>query len=964
MKTILALFVFACASISMADSPWQVNTTSANQRIWRKTSQNPTVGAKTNTVYEIATGLNYWDGAQFQPSRESLEVVGNHAIGVHAAHKLILSGNANVQGCLDLELPDGAGRLLSTVLGINLYDAGRQSLLIAELKDAQGELAAPNRVRYPSALDTIDAEVSYSFHRWGVEQFVTLQERFELPAGFDPETTLVEIWSEFFNPPAPKVTTRIKHGMEDSFIDFASMQMGPGGKAFLLNLPDADQWSGRVYKNWHVIDNRYFVIEAVRWRDIAPFIAQLPPGAGQAAITKRAVQMAGKDLRRGNLPVRQFAKRSDKKMQMASAKPPRPSLVVDWSLDLNPQSNLVLEGGKTWYASGRVTTTNLVIEPTTIVKYTNGASIEVWYGSVDCRAEPYAPAVFTSFRDGTVGEALTTNATADAFAASTALIFHDSFFQLANIRVLYATNGVSLDQDGEVTIKHSVFSHCRNAIALDNTYAAVQNALFYSVTNPFSGNYVATLEHATVDICKNFTGANPAYLYATNCLLSRVQYWGEDPPYTNAVYRVEDDSCFRTVGSSSHYLADNSPYRDIGVATKIGPELRARTTYGPIVYPYGSMLTNQDFTLTPAAQRDNDGLFDIGWHPVPIDYVFSAAFASNAIITVTPGTAIATHTHSPYNYGLLLGSDAKLICAGSPTNLVRIVRFSTVQEIANTNWTGTYGPSIYTPASIPESPPESYFRFTEFSMLANESQHIYGNEYVSNMAPVRLVDSQFRGGGLYNFGPSFWVTNCLFERCVMEFYGLPDVPFTNIFQNNLFIGGEIAAYILQSTNDLRFRDNLFDGTILSNSVEMANSHNGYLTNQNRLSPTNWPTDVILTSLTYQAGPLGRYYLPTNSPLVNTGSVTNAALKGFYWYTSFTNQTLEATNHLNIGKLWVAFQTNNPTLIIDDDFDGDPNHDEDINGDGDLDSGETDWTNPNDWGFKILITHPSAGSIIP
>ena len=99
-----------------AEPAWQMTTIDANQRIWRKPSDaNQDPRAKARTIHEIGNGLAYWDGAQYQPSRELFEVIGNEAVALHAPHKLIVSGDANVPGCLDLELPNGAGRLRSTV---------------------------------------------------------------------------------------------------------------------------------------------------------------------------------------------------------------------------------------------------------------------------------------------------------------------------------------------------------------------------------------------------------------------------------------------------------------------------------------------------------------------------------------------------------------------------------------------------------------------------------------------------------------------------------------------------------------------------------------------------------------------------------------------------------------------------------------------------------------------------------
>jgi hypothetical protein len=180
----------------------------------------------------------------------------------------------------------------------------------------------------------------------------------------------------------------------------------------------------------------------------------------------------------------------------------------------------------------------------------------------------------------------------------------------------------------------------------------------------------------------------------------------------------------------------------------------------------------------------------------------------------------------------------------------------------------------------------------------------------------------------------------LFERVATTVVSAYGFPFTNYFQNNLFYGGEVIATPYESTNEITFRDNLFDRTILSGSADVANSYNGYLINSNRLSP-NGATDVIVNSITYETGPLSRFYLPTNSVLVNTGSVNNAALKGMYWHSSFTNGTWEGNSQLNIGLMFIAV-TNG--VAVDSDGEGLASYLEDANGNGTTETTETSFNN--------------------
>ena len=97
-------------------------------------------------------------------------------------------------------------------------------------------------------------------------------------------------------------------------------------------------------------------------------------------------------------------------------------------------------------------------------------------------------------------------------------------------------------------------------------------------------------------------------------------------------------------------------------------------------------------------------------------------------------------------------------------------------------------------------------------------------------------------------------------------------------------------------------------------------------------------------------------------MINKGSVTNAALAGFYHYTTQTSQAKEANTVLDIGFHYVAVDGNgNP---LDYDSDGLSDYFEDRNGNGSVDTGETDWQSATDLGLKVWITEPKSNSNIP
>jgi hypothetical protein len=146
---------------------------------------------------------------------------------------------------------------------------------------------------------------------------------------------------------------------------------------------------------------------------------------------------------------------------------------------------------------------------------------------------------------------------------------------------------------------------------------------------------------------------------------------------------------------------------------------------------------------------------------------------------------------------------------------------------------------------------------------------------------------------------------------------------------------------------ITFKDNLFHRCTISGNDSIYSydcDYNGYSTNYDRLTPSS-PHDVILTSnIAFEAGPLGQYYQPTNSLLINAGSrnATNAAL---YHYTTLTNQVKETNSIVDIGFHYVAVDgSGNP---IDTDGDGLADYFEDSNGDGVYNTGDISNFNNSD-----------------
>jgi hypothetical protein len=138
---------------------------------------------------------------------------------------------------------------------------------------------------------------------------------------------------------------------------------------------------------------------------------------------------------------------------------------------------------------------------------------------------------------------------------------------------------------------------------------------------------------------------------------------------------------------------------------------------------------------------------------------------------------------------------------------------------------------------------------------------------------------------------------------------------SSFIKNDLFFGG--TFYYFPVSGCAVVQNNFFDQTAIpDNSLDSEpylGGYNAYVTNYDQLQPVSI-NDLILTNeINYQVGPLGNYYQPDGSPLINAGS-TNADALGLYDYTVQTNLVggyeIKETNSLvDIGYHYVAVDTN-------------------------------------------------------
>src|SRR6266542_1931386 len=255
----------AQVSVPSATAGPVVVETGPHHRIWQTVTLDATGQINVSSYTELATGLNVWNPAtgKYEPSKEQFQIVADgSAIATNGQHQVILAADINSGGSVDLLMPDGQ-RLLSNPMGLSFFDtASGKNVLIAEVTNCIGQLVSSNVVVYPNAFDTLKASLRYTYTKSGFSQDVMLHENPGSPAdyGLNPETTLLEMYSEFHNPPEPRKSVQpMPDGTPDETLDFPQMQIGRG-VAYVLN--DTLE-PAIISKTWTRIEGRDCLIESV-----------------------------------------------------------------------------------------------------------------------------------------------------------------------------------------------------------------------------------------------------------------------------------------------------------------------------------------------------------------------------------------------------------------------------------------------------------------------------------------------------------------------------------------------------------------------------------------------------------------------------------------------------------------------------------------------------------------------------
>ena len=865
-------------------------------------------------------------------------------------------------------------------------------------------MAGHNQVIYPNAFTDFKADVRYTYTKAGFEQDIILREQPPTPESFglNPATARLEILTEFFSPPQPTIQstampTQAGLSLTDQSLGFGTMQMIPG-RAFMLGANATDA-GVRVDKQWLLLNRRQFLVEEVPVEAIADKLAELPLPAVQSSSSTTTHTVS----RHLILPPQRLAKTSTKPVLLAKAPVPTQGLVLDYQLVNGTFTNFTFQGDTTYYLGGVVVMggTN-TFEGGTVIKFDDWSrgnkliisTLVPGNNSWIFKTGPYRPAIFTSMEDNSVGETIDGSDGSPFNTGATYLCFdgdNPSSNPIQYVRFSWAETAILQEEGTQCSpVLDCQFMNCSVAILdkmswvvnepVQKLYNVLMSNCGMGVQNMPNSPVIVDGENMTVDRMDtllsagdNITGNFANCILATvTCLTNgtaNVSLSGD----TNGFYKSPEFGTnpktntfypFQTVGAGDYYLASGCAFTNAGT-TNIDPmllaDLQQKTTYPPLLRT-NTVSTNT--TLNPQALRDTDTP-DLGYHYDPIDYLVDTFTVTNALLTISSGTVIAADNTSA---GILLSDGSAIASIGTPLLPNWFVYYKCVQEQPVAIGSSSSLCMIINSHHSGNLDPTGVFQFSKFAVPAGGSNICYHFYDTSLFAYKNLLIQNcelWNGANIFDGKNSITasIQNTLFARSgisattptVVTNYGLS-------FFNSLFWNMPVTLRSYSNSNIWFLFNNDFDGCAITTTTPSkkstvqhltVNGYNAYLNCTNRLSPTNAFDIVTNATLAYQTGPLGNFYQPTTSRLIDKGS-TNANLLGLYHYTTQTNQMKETNSTVDIGYHYIALDgSGNP---LDSNRDGIPDYVEDANGNGLVDPGETNW------GLAILI-QPQSQTVI-
>jgi len=487
-----------------------------------------------------------------------------------------------------------------------------------------------------------------------------LREQPPSPADFNlnPQSTFLEVVTEFYNSPMPTISTVTNNGVsDDRILRFDDTLIGQG-TAFI----SGDKTTGHgfgVTKHWLPQTNGdAFLIEEVPYTALTNLVGVLPLHSSNIKPAKQIRRTASL-----NLPPRRpsAGKSAAGVMKMARGgfrDVQKPGLVIDYTTlngSDNTNENFIFQSDTTYFVSG-VWSFNgwtMAFEGGTVVKYTNNATIYNYGNSVGVfEGSKYRPSVFTSWQDNSVGTPIAGSSGSPAYVPSTTYYIEEagegsSSNFISNARFSFADYAYTDYSDRVFTFRDCQFvDNITVTFTPGCTHIYFQNVLCssnYDVFAGYGGPERVDAENITADGCTAFALTNSwwgACTYSggiTNSILT-------DCDSSTSLFTTDDTAVtsgsgiYQTVGAGGYYLA-NGTYRNAGT-TMINPallaDLQTKTTYPPLILPAPGGYLTTSTNLTQQAPR-NTGTPDYGYHYDPLDYAVNIKVVNATVAAQLPG---------------------------------------------------------------------------------------------------------------------------------------------------------------------------------------------------------------------------------------------------------------------------------------------------------------------------------------
>ena len=689
-----------------------------NHRVWQRVEwQTLPTGKRIPRFHrytELASGLHYIDDTgQYAESKEIIEGFPGGAVARYGQTKVIFANNL-AEAAADIFAADGV-HVQTRILGLAYLDLqSGTNVLIAEIKDCQGQIINPNQVIYPDAFTGVKASVHYTYHQSGLEQDIIIEAQLPRPedCGMNAERCVLGVLTEF-DSPEPGSVTQLAHTetgapMRDQHLDFGALKIGVG-KAFEFGLGGSSP-EVRVFKQWVNIEGRRVLLEQVPITSVWKSIQKLPGTEG--ASTKQAKRLQSLASLNWRPPSKKLSKASNQTMRVASLSGPERGVVIDYSSLTGSLTNYVFAADTTYFVSGTVYLYGQPqFEGGAVLKYGRDKGLTCVYNATpNFRTSQYRPVIFTAKDDNSIGELIagsTGNPTGCYAIPALGFGGVTSPQTISHVRFLYAQDALML-AGASVTLYDAQFLNCQKIAALAGSTLKLRNALCVGIETAFDLNCgcTADVQNGTFLGCLNLTDAENANGYPcgsvlnlTNSILASVtnapgnaflSYSADHngfyatTPFGGNIY-TSSSYPFQTAGAGNFYLANGSIFRNAGTANidqALLSKLAKQTTYPPTVI--SRQLIGGDLAFSPIVQRDTD-IIDLGYHYEPLDYILGMVYVTNSTISVAAGTALGSSNYFSGGYALGVGNGASLKCQGTPLNPVHIAGIATIQEQPMTN---------------------------------------------------------------------------------------------------------------------------------------------------------------------------------------------------------------------------------------------------------------------------------------